>query len=403
MNKYDYSAKSKNNVVSKGVIEASSREDAALVLGKKGLSPIAINEQSNFLGKILSINLFDRLSLTDKVMFCEEISTLVDSGVPLSQSITIIKEQSEKGTLKKVMGDVLKEIEGGQSLSGALERQPKHFSPVFVNMIRAGEASGNLDTALKDLAAQTQKDQDLVSKIRGAMMYPVFIVIAMVGALVFLMIKVVPQISSLFKELDAELPLTTRIMMKMSDITVKYGIYIGIAMAILIFVIYRVITTNQGVRKRLHLLIIKMPILGPISIKFNSARFARTFGSLMGSGVSVLESLDIVSNSLSNLAFREEIKSVAEKVRNGGSIAEPMKQSRLFPVMVSQMIGVGEEAGNLDKMLIKVAEFYERQIDNITKNISSLIEPIIMLVVGVAIGFVVISIITPIYQATNSI
>ena len=174
-------------------------------------------------------------------------------------------------------------------------------------------------------------------------------------------------------------------------------------LVIIIFSIYKIITTNYKVRRKLHLLITKMPIVGPISTKFNSARFARTFGSLMGSGVSVLESLEIVSNSLSNLAFREEIKTVAEKVKNGGSIAEPMKQSKLFPVMVSQMIGVGEEAGNLDKMLIKVAEFYERQVDNITKNISSLIEPVIMLVVGVAIGFVVISIITPIYQATNSI
>ena len=198
MAKFHYSGKDKNNVLKKGIIDASSRQDAALALEKNGISPFLISEQKSYkeaLGRLFS---FDHLSISDKMMFCEEISTLINSGVPLSQSIRIIRDQAEKGTMKKIADSLLRGVEGGQSLSGALERESKYFSPVFINMVRAGEAGGTLDKALSDLAVQTQKDAELIAKIKGAMTYPAVIVAAMVAAGIFLLVNVIPKISDFF-------------------------------------------------------------------------------------------------------------------------------------------------------------------------------------------------------------
>ena len=389
--------------MTKGVIDAVSREEAGGLLGKNNITPIVISEEKDIFGKLKGVDVLGHLSLSDKLMFCEEISTLINSGVPLAQSINIIKDQSTKGVVKKIMTSLLADIEGGKSLSDALAGQSKYFSPVFINMVRAGEASGTLDKALEELAIQTQKDHELVSKIKGALTYPVVILTAMIGAIIFLMVKVVPSISGLFNELDAKLPITTQMLIGLSNLMVHQGLLLGIGAVAVIVCLYFAFQKIESLKWGLHKAILKMPIIGKISLKFNLARFSRTLGTLLSSGVTVLEALEIVSHSTRNIVFSAEIEKVAEKVKNGAPVAEPLKQSKIFPVMVSQMVSVGEETGNLDKMLIKIAEFHERQIENFTKNISSIIEPVIMLIVGVAVGFVVISIITPIYQATQSI
>ncbi len=403
MARFKYTGKDGSGNMTKGYVSAFSEEEAAVLLGKNKITPIVITKDNNILVRIKDIHLFDHLSLTDKMMFCEELSTLINAGVPLAQSISIIKEQTQKGTMKKIAANLLGDIEGGQSLSGALEKQGRFFSPVFVNMVKTGETSGTLDETLRDLAVQTEKDHDLVSKIRGAMTYPAVILVVMTGAIIFLMVKVVPAISGLFDELGATLPLTTRIMIAASRIMVHDGIFLAIGAIAVIAGIYFALTRVAPIQKSFHAAILKAPIIGKISLRFNLARFSRTLGSLLGSGVSVLEALEIVSHSTKNVIFSNEIEQVKERVKNGAPLAEPLKQSKIFPVMVSQMIGVGEETGNLDKMLIKVAEFYERQIESFTKNLSSIIEPIIMLIVGVAVGFIIVSIITPIYQATQNI
>ncbi len=403
MAKFSYTGKDQTGNMTKGVIDAISREEAGSLLGKNNITPIVISEEKDIFGKLKGVDILGHLSLSDKLMFCEEISTLINSGVPLAQSINIIKDQSTKGVVKKIMASLLADIEGGKSLSDALAGQSKYFSPVFINMVRAGEASGTLDKALEELAIQTQKDHELVSKIKGALTYPVVILTAMIGAIIFLMVKVVPSISGLFNELDAKLPITTQMLIGLSNLMVHQGLLLGIGAVAVIVCLYFAFQKIESLKWGLHKAILKMPIIGKISLKFNLARFSRTLGTLLSSGVTVLEALEIVSHSTRNIVFSAEIEKVAEKVKNGAPVAEPLKQSKIFPVMVSQMVSVGEETGNLDKMLIKIAEFHERQIENFTKNISSIIEPVIMLIVGVAVGFVVISIITPIYQATQSI
>lgn len=403
MKRFNYSAKDKDGKLVKGVVDASDRQAVVSLVTKDGSTPLVITEDRDLFLKLKNFlfSVFSRLSLKDKLMFCEELSTLINSGVPLTQSLNIIKDQS-KGTMRKITEELGQDIEGGQSLAGALEKQDRYFSPVFINMVRAGEASGTLDKTLNDLAVQVQKDYELVSKIKGAMTYPIVIVVAMVGAVIFMMVKVVPALTGFFDEMGAKLPLPTRILIATSDIIVNYGIYIGLAIVGVIVGIRLTFKRVEPLRRGLHKVIIKSPLIGSISTKFNIARFSRTLGSLLGSGVSVLEALEIVSRSTKNMIFNEEIKGIAEKVKNGSPMAEPLKQSKIFPIMVSQMVGVGEETGNLDKMLVKVSEHYERQIDALTKNISSIIEPIIMLVVGVAIGFVIVSIIMPIYKMTET-
>lgn len=403
MAKFKYTGKDKTGNMTKGVIDAVSRDEAATLLGKNSITPIVITKDNSINLKLKSISLFDHFSLGDKMMFCEEISTLINSGVPLAQSINIIKEQSSKGTMKKIMTELLKDIEGGQSLSGAMEKQAKYFSPVFINMVRSGETGGTLDKTLEELAVQTQKDHELIAKIKGAMTYPVVILTVMIAAVIFLMTKVIPSIAGLFDELGAKLPLTTVILIATSRAILKYGVFMAIGVVAAITGIYFAFQKNEKLKWGLHTVILKIPIIGKTALKFNLARFSRTLGSLLASGVTVLEALDIVSQSTKNVVFSAEVKKIAEKVKNGAPLGDPMKQSKIFPIMVSQMVGVGEETGNLDKMLIKVAEFYERQIENFTKNISSIIEPVIMIVVGIAIGFIVISIITPIYTATQNI
>lgn len=401
--KFKYTGKDKGGQLTKGTVDAVSRDEVAAILGKSDVTPIVITKDNDILSYLKGIHLLSHFSLSDKMMFCEELSTLINAGVPLTQAINIIKEQSNKGAIRKITENLLKDIEGGQSLSGALERQSRYFSPVFINMVRTGEASGTLDETLKNLAVQTQKDHDLVAQIKGAMTYPAVILVAMVGAVIFLMVKVVPSISELFDDLGAKLPITTRILIATSKGMVNYGIFIALGVVAAAVCTYIAFTRIKPLRWGLHGAILKMPVIGNISLKFNLARFSRTLGSLLSSGVTVLEALEIVSHSTRNVVFSKEVDKVKEKVKNGAPLAEPMKQSKIFPIMVSQMVGVGEETGTLDKMLIKVSEFYERQVENFTKNISSIIEPIIMLVVGVAIGFIIVSIITPIYQATQSI
>jgi len=217
-----------------------------------------------------------------------------------------------------------------------------------------------------------------------------------------MMVKVVPALTGFFDEMGAKLPLPTRILIFLSNTTVHYGIYIALGVVGLVVAIRMVFKKVEPLRRGLHRTIIKAPLIGKISKEFNIARFSRTLGSLLGSGVSILESLEIVSCSTKNMIFTQEIMDIRDKVKNGASMAEPLKQSKVFPIMVSQMVGVGEETGNLDKMLMKISEHYERRIDNLTKNISSIIEPIIMLAVGVGIGFVIVSIIMPIYKMTET-
>lgn len=399
--KFTYLAKNSEGEITKGSIDANSQNDAADAIEKRSLTPISIkkDEDISFFSRIQ--NATTLVPLVDKVNFSKQLATLINAGIPLSQSMHIMEEQTENKKMKKTAVEIGADIEGGLSLSGAMDKQSKIFSPLYAKMVKAGEIGGTLDKTLERMADEMEKEHELVSKIRGAMVYPSVIMIAMVGVMVYMITTIIPQIAKIFSEAGGKLPASTAFLLTIGKIIGSYGIFIAIGIFAAIYGFRQLIRRNPKARFTWHAFLNKIPIFGKIIKKVNVVRFTRTLGSLLSSGVTILEALKITSETLQNEVFKKEVLTVAEKVKNGSGMAEPLKSSKVFPAIVSQMISVGEETGTLDEILLKVTEFYEKEVDNIVKNLSNLIEPLMMIFIGVGVGFIVISIITPIYQMTN--
>jgi type IV pilus assembly protein PilC len=261
--------------------------------------------------------------------------------------------------------------------------------------------AGTLDEALKNLAEQLAKDHELVAKIRGAMVYPLVIMVAMTAAMIYMLMTVVPQLATMFAELGGELPFTTKSLIFLSTILGKYGIFTFLILVGAAYGFHRAEKNYLPLRKAIHRSFFYIPVVKKLVVKVNVARFSRTLGSLLKSGVNLPEALGIVTESTDNLLFKDALKKTTEKVRNGATIAEVLRGYKIFPVLVPQMISVGEETGELDDLLTKIATFYDREVDNITRNLTTMLEPLIMLIIGAMVGYLIISIITPIYSMTN--
>jgi len=400
MSTFSYTVHDNSGKVLSGAIESRNREEAAQTLLNQGLTPVTLREVKKGIMEDISRR-FTFISSSDKVLFAEELSTLVNAGVPIAQSLAMLEKQISNKRFKMSLSELSKDVEGGLSLSTAMERHPDIFSPVFVHMVQAGEASGTLDEALKNLAVQLAKDHDLVSKIRGAMIYPAVIMVAMTGAAIYMIMTVVPELSAMFEDLGGNLPATTKSLILLSTLLGKYGIITFSVIAVLIYAYIKAEKNYKPLRLIVHKIILHSPVFGKLSVKMNVARFARTLGTLLSSGVNLPEALHIVSDSTSNLLFKEAVDKTAEKVRNGSTVAEVIKNYKIFPVLVPQMITVGEETGELPALLTKIADFYDREVDNITRNLTTMLEPLIMLFIGAMVGYLIISIITPIYSMTN--
>jgi len=398
--KFTYLAKNSEGSITKGLIDAPDQAAAADALGKKSLTPISVKKEEGH-GGLKRFSEFGTIPSSQKVMFSKQLATLIGAGIPISQSMHILEEQTENKRLKRAVTEITSDIEGGLSLSTAMEKQKNIFSPLYASMIKAGEVGGILDQTLEKVADEIEKEHELVAKIRGAMAYPSVILLAMLGVVIYMITNIVPQIGKVFTEMGGQLPATTRFLMATSRIVSSYGIFIFFGLVALFIFARRMIKTKPDVRYRWHQFLLKIPVIGKLMKKLNIARFTRTLGSLMSSGVTVLEAMEVSSDAIQNEVFKREIKQAAEKVKNGSELAEPLKNSRVFPIIVPQMISVGEETGTMDAILKKLAEFYEKEADNTVKNLSSLLEPIMMIIIGLGVGFIVISIITPIYQMTT--
>lgn len=402
MGTFTYSVRDKNQKVLAGNVEAPSREDVAKTLLDQGLTPITITETTHAsIGVMLTR--VSTIPVAEKVLFSQELATLVNAGVPISQSLEILEKQTKNARFKGVLEQLSKDVDGGLTLSGALEKHPKVFSKLFVSMVKSGEIGGTLDEALTRLAEQMNKDRELTAKIKGAMIYPTVIFIAMTGALIFMLVTIIPKLQSMFDELGGKLPATTQSLIFLSKAFTTYGALTA-AIATGVFFGFRYAERNIiPFRRLMHKLILKMPVIGNLSTKINVARITRTLGSLVSSGVGVVEALQIVSETTENLLFKEAIEKTADKVKNGSTIAETLKTYKVFPILVPQMVSVGEETGSLDVILKKVADFYDADVTNITANLTTLLEPVIMIVIGLMVGYVIVSIITPIYTMTDMI
>jgi type IV pilus assembly protein PilC len=401
---FTYTARTKAGAVQKGNLEASDQAAAAAVLIDRGLVPILIKAPKAGAGGGLlgGLKLGNRVKLVDKVIFSRQFATMIDAGVPITQALNILRTQTSNKHFQKVITDCGKRVEGGSTLSSAMKTHPDVFSPVYINMVKAGEAGGLLDEVLERLAVQQEKDAEIVGKVRGAMVYPAILLTVTLGAFIFLMTYLVPHMSTIFASLDVPLPWYSQLMLTISSFLVHYGVLVLVALVAIAAVSFRFARTTRG-KRLIDRILIRLPIFGPIVVKVNVARFARTFGSLMAAGLSVLEALSTTADSLGNSVFQDSLQEIAREVKAGKPIAAPLGKLTVFPPIVQQMVTVGEETGKLDEILLKLAGFYEREVDTVVASLTSIIEPLLIVILGGVVGFVVIGVYGPLAALNGAV
>ncbi|MCA9349168.1 type II secretion system F family protein [Candidatus Saccharibacteria bacterium] len=342
--------------------------------------------------------------LKDKVVFTRQLATMINAGVPLVRSLATLQSQTENQYFQKTVGQITRDVEGGMAFADALAKHPDIFSPIYINMVRAGEAGGILDEILKKLAFQQEKDSAIRHKFKSAMTYPVVLITIAVAVFIGLMTVVVPKIGNIVSDLTngAELPTLTRVMMQISNFMTTYW-YIELIFVVVGAFAFRRWKKSPKGQEQFDRMLFKLPAIGPIVNKVAIARFARTFASLMSAGVSVVETIEITSKAIGNKVVEKELLAAAKEVANGKQLSEPISRSEVFPPIVSQMLAIGEETGQTDTILIKVADFYEEEVDAAVDSISSILEPILIVFMGGMVGLVAASVLGPISNLSQQI
>lgn len=400
---FSYQATNSEGKQVKGTADGVNRDAIVESLTTQGLKPaqVTLVTEVKKTGGLFA----KKVKLQDLVLFTRQLSTMVSAGVPLLRALTTLQTQAENPALKEIIGDIVKDVQDGAQLADALAKHPGTFSDIYVNMVRAGEAAGIVDDILKRLASQVEKSASMRKKIKGAMTYPMVLLGLTVIAFFGLMIFIIPQIGSILKGLggeDTKLPALTQGMLDMSDFMVsKWYLLIGI-IVLVVFGLRTYLKTADG-RRKFHALVLRLPVAGMLTTKIAVASFTRTFSALIGAGVSVVEALKVTSRSLGNDLFKEDIERAASEVVNGKQLSQAMESSTLFPVIVPQMLAVGEETGQTDEVLVKVAEFYEEEVDTAIASMSSLLEPIMIVIMGGAVGIIAIGVMGPIASMSQAV
>lgn len=340
--------------------------------------------------------------LRDKAFLARQLSTMLDSGLPLAQALSIIGIQTQNDLLREALASIVHDLEHGYPFSQAIAKHPKVFNRVFIAAVKAGEASGKLDVVLGELANQLEKDTEASAKIRGAMIYPVFILCAMAVVVVVMTVKIIPQLKDVFAENNAQLPWTTKTVIWLSDSMINYW-WVYIIVILMLFYGARAYLKTVDGRQNWNKLKIKMPVLGQINQGVYISRFARTLGMLIGAGVPIIEALRIVADIMDNDIYRDGILEVVNEVSRGVPMSVPLQRNKNFPMIISQMALVGEQTGKMDEVFGKLAKYYEGQTDEAIKGVSSLLEPVVLVVIGVGVAFLIFSIIMPIYGLVGQI
>lgn len=411
-----------------GFYEAGTRDDLIAALNKQGAKPVTIKVAGG--SSQPKSSLFDRIfnqkvKLRDLMIFTRQLSTMVSAGVPLTRSLATMQTQAENKYFKTIIASITKDVEAGGSLGDAFGKFPNVFSEVYVNMVRAGEAGGILDEILRRVAAQTEKDASIRKKIKGAMTYPTVILTITVVAFFGIMIFVIPKIGKILTDLggpNAKLPVYTRALLDISNFSLSPSIiqhlpllnlipgvnrvpnllFILIGVGVGVTFLLRYIKTPKG-KYQFHALLLRVPVLKDIIIKIAVSRFSRTFASLTSAGVTVLDALQVTGGAIGNKVFERELEEAAREVRNGKPLSEPMNKSAVFPPIVGQMLAVGEETGQIDTILIKVADFYDEEVDTVIDSLSSIIEPVMIIVLGSIVGLIAASVMGPIASLSQNV
>jgi type IV pilus assembly protein PilC len=400
MPNFKYAAKETNGKTVNGFLEAPDRAQAIDSLRKKGLIIVSVAESSPRLGIYGMPFKTKKVKTDDLVIFSRQLATMVDAGIPLVGALDILGEQIENKAFGSVILKIRNDIETGSSLSEALSKHKKIFSSLFVSMVKAGESSGMLDDILDRLAAYLEKTSALQKKIAAALIYPAVVSSMAVAITLLLLIKVIPVFKDIFSGFGSALPTPTLVLIAISDAVRKYFLLVLIIIAGIVFLVSRYVKSEKG-RFVYDSLLLKMPIFGLLFKKVAISKFTRTLSTLIKSGVPILNSLDIVGKTAGNKAIEIAVETVRTNVREGENIADPLARSKLFPPMVVRMISVGEQSGQLEKMLTKIADFYDVQVDAAVSGLTSLIEPLVIAFLGIVIGTVVICMFLPIFKLAS--
>ncbi|KKU10389.1 MAG: hypothetical protein UX13_C0013G0005 [Candidatus Woesebacteria bacterium GW2011_GWB1_45_5] len=399
MKRFNYKAKDKQGRLVVGEVEATGVNDAAKLVRGKGLYVISITPKIDSPLSIIR-RLRDRVTPRDVTTFTRQLSTMINAGLPITEALLILRSQS-KGSMGKIVAQITADVEAGESLSGGLGKHPKIFSPTYVALVKSGEVGGVMDAVLARLADNMEKQQEFGGKVKGALIYPAIIVIGMVVVSLVMMIFVIPRLTSLYSEFNATLPLPTRILIGISGFLINYW-YIMLALlgiGLYLFSLYR--ATKIG-RRKTDELIFRVPVFGELQRQVILTELTRTLALMVGAGVSILEALNITADVVGNTVISEALKDAAKQVEKGFPISFSFaRHPEAFPFILSQMVAVGEETGKMDEVLTKISHIFEVESDEKVKGLTSAIEPLVMVLLGLGVGFLVIAVILPIYNLTS--
>ena len=399
---FTYRVKDKSGTTSNGTMEANGLDDAVKVLREQGLIVINVHQQTEVAHqtKVLS-GFLARVGFGEVVDLTRQLSTMIIAGLPLVDSLALLEGQTRNASLKAVLGDVIQSIRGGNPFSQALKTHPKQFSKIYIALVSAGEKSGKLDVVLERLADNLEKTRSFRSKLKTAMIYPLIIVVGIVLLTMIMMIFVIPQLTEIYSSFDVELPLPTRILIGMSDFMVHFW-WLVIAAMIGIAAWFPSFTKTDGGSRLLDVIGLRAPVFGSLKKDMIMAEMTRTLGLLVGAGVPILEGLEIVADALDSRSYTESTMEIAHKVEKGFPLGLMFSQNPAYPPIVGQMLIVGEETGKVDETMDRISKYFEQQADEKVKRLSTAIEPIILVVLGIGVAFVVLSIVLPMYQLTES-
>lgn len=399
MKKFDYQAKdASTSKIVRATVQAESENAAAKLLMAQGFTPLnikEIDESGNFLAKLTG-----RITTKDKIVFTRQLATLIGAGLPLSQSLHTVLEQTDNKKLKDVIEDIVTAVEGGRSLSEAFSKHPQVFDKVFLALIAAGEASGTLDQSLQRIATQQEKDAAMMSKIKGALTYPIIVLFVIFGVMAFMLLTVVPQVEKLYKDMGQALPFLTQVMVSAANFVISYWWIVLIVVGAVVYFLLQWLKTEGGIRFK-DTFKLNVPLFGGLFRKLYMARLARTGQTLLSTGVAMLDMLRITSEAVNNVIIAKSIDRAAEKVKGGKALSASLQPEDYILPLVPQMIKIGEQSGKIDEMMGKTAQVYEDELDEQIKAISTLIEPVLMVVLAVVAGGMVGAILMPIYSLVN--
>lgn len=398
---YLWEGKNKSNQIQKGQLEAVSDEAVRAHLNRLRIVPTKVKQKPKDLFANVAF-LQPKVKEKDIIIFARQFSTMIDAGLPIIQCMDILQSQQENATFKKMLKDMKDQVESGSTLAEAMKRYPKHFNNLFTNMIAAGEAGGILDVILKRLSAYMEKAARLKRRVKGAMVYPAITISVAVIVVAIILVFVIPVFQSMFSEFGAKLPAPTLIVMAMSEF-VKSKIHFIIGALIIFFFAFKYYYRTDKGRLTVDAFVLKLPVFGMLLRKVAVAKFTRTMGTMLGSGVAILEALDIVAKTSGNRIVENAIYAVRTGIAEGRTMADPLQASGVFPPMVCQMIAVGESTGALDAMLEKIADFYDEEVDQAVENLTAMIEPMMIVFLGVVIGGLVIAMYLPIFKMAGAV